>query len=517
MVSILLWLLTFFALAEEIRISVPVDELIIGQIISLEIELIDFSIKEKPTMPRQNGLSLQYQGVSTLAVRKEGRYVPVMTHTYILTGEEVGEWKIGPVDFVHHGVKSNALPIKVLPRSQKNQNALELVSAPKGNLLYEGEPFVYTLRFVSRLRIYDVQWHYPKLDAFSSINGLEMQQVEYSITDKNHTEDVVEVGIPLLANQSGKYVISPAMVSAQVVVPASKSGGAYGLQAGMVQRSISSLPVEITIKKIPPPPEGYSGLVGEFELRADLQEKEILLGESVAQKIIVNGRGLISTVEFIEDRSDFFRIYNDQPVRSQRIKNGELYSQYDLHRAIVPRKEGVLTLDEITLIVFDTKEEQFVTLRSEPMVLTVKSGVEETQITRFEAAVDLQESSGVDIRSAPKDVLIDSHPEMGLYLLMIPGFLTILCLIQYFSDGLQRSWLQREIVPLDQRKRLQYTLKKLEEEMTENGQTIKANEENSNRQPELEQLRNEILAVLYGGQDVQNIEFKIKDFLEGGK
>ena len=114
--------------------------------------------------------------------------------------------------------------------------------------------------------------------------------------------------------------------------------------------------------------------------------------------------------------SGVFRSYSDSPQRTADLKDGQLVSTVTQNIAIVPDEEGSLLIEPLELVIFDTEEEQYMTLRTAPLTLEVEKGMvraegfqqfSETSAgqTRSKSSPRL-ETLGVDLRSVDATVRV---------------------------------------------------------------------------------------------------------------
>jgi hypothetical protein len=512
MVAIWLWILMFLAVAEELVVRCPVTELQVGQTVEIEVQYIDIPVTDRPTLAVDPGMTLRYKTMKSSAIKDDSTFKTVITFTYVLTAKEEGVWNVGPASLAGRGLSSNTSRVLVKPFVDGKLPPLELTATVAKQTMYEGETFLYTVQFLSRLRLFDPTWRFPNLSKFSSIAGIEREQTQYTVIEKEQSIEVFHWHIPLLASNSGTYELSPTALSTQVVVASAEEETTYGLISGLQQQTIYSDSLAIEVKALPEPPDTFSGLVGEFTLRTELTKKQIAVGESVLLQIVIQGNGVISGVD-IPAEVGSFRVYDDQPKVSKQLSGGSLSFSYTLNRALVPIKEGEFSINAIELVVFDPKEERYVTLRSVPQYLVVNSAVETSTIIQFAEKDDgSQGVTGIDILPARKDVVITTDTKNWVFVMVVIPFLLGLVSVYRFISPLKK--LEQRKLPSEGRERLIYYLYELDVLLARKLGVSSVQPKEYTKFPDFQQVRQEIMSVLYGGQKEENIEERINHFFK---
>ena len=136
--------------------------------------------------------------------------------------------------------------------------------------------------------------------------------------------------------------------------------------------TLSTEPITVTARELPGAPAGFSGLVGEFSVKASVSATTMAAGESLTQKIVVSGGGNINMIGNLPlDELDGFKVYRDQPqVEISRSING-IRGSKTFSRALVPMRAGRAELPETRLVYFDPTRETYVTATAPVVALEV--------------------------------------------------------------------------------------------------------------------------------------------------
>ena len=131
-------------------------------------------------------------------------------------------------------------------------------------------------------------------------------------------------------------------------------------------------------------PPGFSGLVGSFDLGADLSKRSLQVGESTTLSLHLSGVGNVRmmTPPSLPELSGF-KIYDDKPSGSVDNSGRELRGKKTYRKALVPLTPGRPVLPPIELVYFDPKLGAYQTKRTKALVLDVTpaEGREELMLT----------------------------------------------------------------------------------------------------------------------------------------
>ena len=75
----------------------------VGQSIAVELQLVDMRPGSPPSIPTDSGLSIQYQGMSTMHEMINFKSRTIYKLRYAVTGLQEGVWTVGPFRMLHDG------------------------------------------------------------------------------------------------------------------------------------------------------------------------------------------------------------------------------------------------------------------------------------------------------------------------------------------------------------------------------------------------------------------------------
>jgi oxygen tolerance protein BatD len=286
-------------------------------------------------------------------------------------------------------------------RSAQNQstNAGDLVFAelivPK-KTAYVGEIVPVQIRMGFDARVH------PRLTEPPDITGQgftaqKLQQSSQNLeTINGRPFEVVTFKTAIAAARAGKFEIGPVKATAQVVVPrrrnAPRSRSPFDLFdlddpfsdpffsnpfAGFGERrdiQITSDPVALEVKPLPPnAPPSFSGAIGSFTMATDAKPKSVQVGDPITVTTTISGRGNFDRVNapLLEDD----RGWHKYPPSSKFKQDDEVgISGTKSFEMVISPNENKQSLPVLAFSYFDPAKEQYVTLHSEPMAITVQGG-----------------------------------------------------------------------------------------------------------------------------------------------
>jgi hypothetical protein len=208
--------------------------------------------------------------------------------------------------------------------------------------------------------------------------------------------DVVSYKSAIAAARAGKFEIGPVKAKAQVIVPRARSAprsrgrspfDLFDLDdpfsdpffsnpfAQMGERrdvEIKSDPVALEVKPLPRnAPPSFSGAIGNFAMTTDANPKSVQVGDPITVTSAISGRGNFDRVNapVVEDE----RGWHKYPPSSKFKQDDEVgASGTKTFDTVLSPNEKKQTLPVLAFSYFDPVKEQYVTLRSEPIAITVQ-------------------------------------------------------------------------------------------------------------------------------------------------
>src|SRR5438128_625375 len=407
-----------FAESPSVTAVLSNSETVVGETVELQIKVTGPGDAQPPEEISVDGLEIHATGQSRQFEIHNFATSSSVTYNYTILPLRAGRFTIAS-QTVRAGGKLLRTPELILnvadapgrSSSARPSRGTQSQSVSAGDLLfaelivpkkvaYVGEivPVQIRMGFDPRVR--------PRLIEPPEITGQgftaqKLQQSgQSSETINGRPYDVVTYKTAIAAARAGKFEIGPVKAKAQVIVPrrrsAPRSRSPFGFDlddpfsdpffsnpfAQMGERrevEIKSEPVALEIKPLPPnAPPSFSGAIGNFVMTTDAQPKSVQVGDPITVTSAISGRGNFDRVNapVIEDE----RGWHKYPPSSKFKQDDEVgISGTKTFETVLSPNEKKQTLPVLALSYFDPAKEQYVTLRSEPIAITVQGGAAATQ------------------------------------------------------------------------------------------------------------------------------------------
>ena len=420
MIAALLMLLLAVApaLAADLAASLPVSELTVGQTVELEVQLTDGEANGLPDVPHGPGLAVAFQAQGQSVVSVNFQTTRIVRYTYTVTALSEGIHQLGPITQAVRGgtLRVEAARVKVAPRSAAQRASHDLTVSLSDDHPFVGEVIAYHLQYRRTQDIHGRSFELPDFDGFLQDKSVEPQGRETQVEEGGQLATVEEFWVPLVATGLGPRQISPALLTLQIPEARPRRDRRFDPffdRTPVRTERLASDSLRPTVRPLPEAgrPADFSGLVGTFSLEVQPSTRQVPLGGSVTVEVVLTGSGALSGYALPALPPDSgLRAYDDSPETTVRLQGGRYVARMTQKRAVVPEREGTLTLPPVSLSVFDPEREAYVRLRSDPVELTVLPGDAGGEVASFggDAPDPRQDVAalGDDILPAPGDVAV---------------------------------------------------------------------------------------------------------------
>lgn len=355
--------------------------------------LQDFQILMGPSTSYSNSTSIINGKVS-----RETSY----TYTFILKALKEGQFAIPPatIKVDDEKVSSNAVSIKVVKgeaqAQQQNQESQAAGSAPSDDdlfitvtpskkNLYQGESLVLITKIYTKVQLESISdIKQPELSAFiaqslqgQNGNSWTMENVNGRTYNVNTYEQKL-----LFPQKSGQLKIEPTeiefLVRQRVARSRSRSifDDFFESNYRTVKKKVRSKAITLNVKPLPSGrPEGYTGGVGQLNMKASVNKNDVSVNDGVTLKVVVSGTGNHKFIEepqikFPADFDDFDAKISNSISNTARGMTGSKTYEY----LMIPRHAGEFTIPSIKFAYFDPKTGRYETSESGPLTINVEKG-----------------------------------------------------------------------------------------------------------------------------------------------
>ncbi len=333
--------------------------------------------------------------------------------TYYLQAGNEGSYTISPAKITVEGksFETETFTIKVVKatangggqqqqqsRQQQNNQAtttigdkdLFLKASVSNASPYLGEQVVVTYKLYTSVAI--AQYSINKLSSnkgfwsenLTKENEKPKQYKEY-LNGKQYI--VAEIRkVALFPQESGKLNVEPLEVEviAQIQNQKRRTNSIFDFfddpfssSVQNVKKVLKANNLSINAKPLPTvnKPDDFTGAVGNFTFRSDIDKTELKANDAVNLKFTISGRGNIKLIDklnivFPTDFETYDPKINDNINASENGVSGTKTFDY----LIIPRNQGVYTIKPVTFTYFDLNKGKYITLSSPEYTLKVAKG-----------------------------------------------------------------------------------------------------------------------------------------------
>src|SRR6266403_4511666 len=411
-----------FADAPSITAVLSNSQATVGETVELQVSVTGPGDTQAPEEIAVTGLEIYRTGENASSQLKFGaggmQVTKTVTYTYTVLPKNAGKFTI-PQQAIRVGNNvlrtpeltlnvadapgraTGARPSRGAQTQSQSVRAGELMFAelivPK-KVAYVGEivPVQIRMGFDPRIR--------PRLIEPPEINGQgftaqKLQQSgQTSETINGRPYDVVTYKTAIAAARAGKFELGPVKTKAQVIVPRARSvprsrarspfdlfdlddpfsdpsfSNPFAQMGERREVEIKSDPVALEVKPLPPnAPPSFSGAIGNFVMTTDANPKSVQVGDPITVTAAISGRGNFDRVNapVIEDE----RGWHKYPPSSKFKQDDEVgISGTKTFETVLAPNENKQSVPVLAFSYFDPAKERYVTVRSEPIAITVQGG-----------------------------------------------------------------------------------------------------------------------------------------------
>src|SRR5437016_1921765 len=410
-----------FARADSPSVTAVLNssEAALGETVHLEIRVAGAHGADAPENIMVDGLEIRRTGTSQRIEMNNLNLTSSVIYDYTVMPLRAGRFTIPPqtIRVGNNSLRTPALTLNVADAPGRSSGArpgrdaaaasasslgfAELIVPSKTAYVGEIVPVQIRMGFDPRVR--------PRLVEPPEITGQgftaqKLQQSgENTETISGRPYEVVTFKTAIAAARAGKFEIGPVKAKAQVVVPRRQSAPRSRLRSPFdlldqddpfsdpffsnpfSQRGerrdveIKSEPVALEVKPLPKnAPPSFSGAIGNFTMTTDAKPKTVQVGDPITITSTISGRGNFDRVNapVVEDE----RGWHKYPPSSKFKQDDEVgISGTKTFETVLSPDEKKQALPVLAFSYFDPAKEQYVTLRSEPIAITVQGGAVASQ------------------------------------------------------------------------------------------------------------------------------------------
>src|SRR5438105_2821111 len=386
----------------------------VGQMVQLQIKVNGAQSANVPETISVDGLEIHQTGTSRQFEMHNFDVTSSVTYNYTVLPQKAGQFKIPPqtVRVGNDSLKTPELVLNVAQGSNRSSGSsaqsgqaavgsklvfAELIVAKKD--AYVGEMIPAEIRLGFDPRAHGRLQEGPELSAQGFTTQKLQQPRENMETIGGRTYQVYTFKTAIAAARPGKFELGPVTAKAVVVLPRRPSTtprsrprspfdlfnlddpfsdpffsdpfGAIGERTELPVRSESAT---LNVKPLPPnAPANFSGAVGNFTMAVDAKPKTVQGGDPITVTSTINGRGNFDRVTgpVLEDE----RGWHKYPPSAKFKQDDDVgISGEKTFEMVIAPNEKKSAVPSLVFAYFDPIKENYVTLRSDAVPITVEGG-----------------------------------------------------------------------------------------------------------------------------------------------
>jgi hypothetical protein len=343
------------------------------------------SLNEPPSIRGLEPFAVSQGGTSSRMEIVNGQVSRNIDYTYFLQPKRTGTFEVGPADVkIQGGIRrSGTVTLRVRePASTSGQERgpIFVEASLSRDKLYLEEQDLYTLKLYLRAKVSDVSLQMPEVE------GITFKQLgkpsEYQSVHNGQPYRVLEVRYALVADKEGTYSLPPARMSMTVYEqrgrsPRSPFDDPFFSFAQGRPVTVASQALHLSVRSLPTEgrPVDFSGLVGTFSLKSNLDPSQVKAGESATLTLTIEGRGNVNRIPDLKAPDlPNAKLYADQPVLSTTEDQIGISGVKTMKWAIVPEKEGEVVVPGESVSYFDPAQGKYMVATSAANRLKVLPG-----------------------------------------------------------------------------------------------------------------------------------------------
>jgi len=331
-----------------------------------------------------------------------GRVTSERTKTYMLLPLREGRLTIPALKVTVDGKTSYTDPITI--RVEKGETSADassenvrVTATVNEKTPYLGQQIVYTFRLLYAVQLANTDYEAPSFTGFSAKQIGESQTTQRIVDGQRFNE--VSISYLLMPLKTGPLTIEPARLQCDVASSRRSSRSQFDSffndpffgSTRLVTKVFQTDPVPIEVMPLPTwvGNQPFSGLVGQFDMKAELETREATVGQSLTLSVTLQGKGNLQDAESPGIRvPEGFKQYADQPETDVRLEADGYAGTKVFRTALVPVDAGEYTLTITPLVYFDPTKKSYRILEPPPLSIMVRASDNPAETPTVFSALD---------------------------------------------------------------------------------------------------------------------------------
>lgn len=370
--------------------SLDRDTITLGESATLSLSFEGGSPNTVPVPPGNPNLQITGTGTSTQFTLNNGQSSSTVSHTFMLTPRQAGEYTIPALTAQVAGqpLTSQPVTLKVLKPSAPTPEAinsgsqlafLKLVLPRKE--VYVGETFTAQLQLYLHSqvqRVAQIQLAGFPAEGFNVGKMIQGQQRQAQVGNSVYT--VIPVEVALKAIKTGPLTIGPVSFGLVLEVPINgrQRDPFFDFFNRNQQKQLSVATSTETVQSLPVPrdnvPPDFNGAIGRFTMAMSAGPTNVAAGDPITVKVQISGRGSLDGLSLPDQPAwHDFKIYPPTTKLETTDQLG-LQGTKTFEQIVTPQNSSIKTLPPISFSFFDPEVKAYRTLTQPAIPLVVRPG-----------------------------------------------------------------------------------------------------------------------------------------------
>lgn len=377
----------------------------LGESTTLQLRYNNCEPDQPPKIPKIDGLTITYAGPSRSRniqiINRRTTESNLTIYQYDISPEKVGTYEIPPIEFQINGktYHTKALPLNVSKGVDYSQYAFLQVHIPKqetNQKTYLGEvfPIRIHLNYLSNANyLLNAEWkERPAISSEGFVISEAGRPSQGRISHNNRIYYRVTFTYLARAVKTGEITIGPVALKVALFFRDNSRRQRDLFDSffsdsffnnNTIRRDVTLRSEPVSINALPLPideqPDSFNGAIGNYShIKVNASPTTVAAGDPVTITMTVQGEGALETLSM--PSFDSWREFQQYP-ETDTINYSDgigLRGVKTFEKIVIPNNTEIQSLPEIEFSFFDPQEEQYKTLRQDPIPLTVKPNLTET-------------------------------------------------------------------------------------------------------------------------------------------
>lgn len=385
--------------------------------------------------------SISGPSIASQSLIKNGVKSMITRYNYEILATNVGTFTVEPARVKVRGNFYETKPVQIEVVQGKKISSGEGLNNTEDyfvrletidSIAYVGQQILLQVKVYSRVSIksYKVLSE-PSFDAFYTLEARNprVPAEVIQINGETYNASIIK-NIPLFPQQTGQYTIDPMHLS--LGLPTGKRSRSFFFSEQVKNVPVTTNRLKIIVKDLPEgAPTTFSGAIGNYELKAGINQNELSTDDAITMQIVVTGNGdpkMINAPNISFDER--FESYDPSiSYENTQERFGVQYHSTVFEYLLVPLEEGQYVLNP-AFSFYDTEGSRFVTLQEGPFDIQVSKGKLDRNLRTTRKELKEEEIVGVvastNLKKGPS--LVTRPISYGLFAIPLLGFIGVFLL-----------------------------------------------------------------------------------------